>query len=98
MPSEPLRLASLHLSSLCVDVNNGQDDMDDLDHVLNYLRQEYSYRIWALVGHSRGISVLFPSRDTTDPGVFRRECCLSICRSSRSIDSAYCQLFRTIQV
>jgi len=31
-----------------------QDDMDDLDHVLNYLREEYSYRIWALVGHSRG--------------------------------------------
>ena len=28
--------------------------MDDLDYVLNYLRQEYSYRIWALVGHSRG--------------------------------------------
>jgi len=28
--------------------------MDDLDHVLNYLREEYSYRIWALVGHSRG--------------------------------------------
>jgi len=28
--------------------------MDDLDHVLNYLREEYSYRVWALVGHSRG--------------------------------------------
>jgi uncharacterized alpha/beta hydrolase family protein len=33
-----------------------QDDLDDIDHVLNYLRQEYSYRIWALVGHSRGHS------------------------------------------
>src|ERR1700737_1084875 len=32
--------------------------MDDMDHVLNYLRQEFSYRIWALVGHSRGISNL----------------------------------------
>lgn len=29
--------------------------MDDLDHVLDYLRLEYSYHIWALVGHSRGI-------------------------------------------
>ena len=28
--------------------------MDDIDHVLNYLRQEYGYRIWCLVGHSRG--------------------------------------------
>lgn len=25
-----------------------------MDHVLNHLRQQYSYRIWALVGHSRG--------------------------------------------
>src|SRR5436309_8222568 len=29
--------------------------MDDIDHVLNYLRHEYGYRIWCLVGHSRGI-------------------------------------------
>src|SRR5277367_498226 len=28
--------------------------MDDLDHVLKYLREEYQYQIWALVGHSRG--------------------------------------------
>jgi len=28
--------------------------MDDLDHVLNYMREEYQYQIWALVGHSRG--------------------------------------------
>lgn len=28
--------------------------MDDIDHVLNHLRQQYSYRLWALVGHSRG--------------------------------------------
>ena len=30
--------------------------MDDIDHVLSYLREEYSYRVWALVGHSRGAS------------------------------------------
>ena len=33
--------------------------MDDIDHVLNYLREEYSYRIWALVGHSRGANAAF---------------------------------------
>jgi hypothetical protein len=35
--------------------------MDDMDHVLSYLREEYSYRIWALVGHSRG-KLLFIQR------------------------------------
>ena len=34
--------------------------MDDLDYVLNYLRQEYSYRVWALVGHSRGTRQFLP--------------------------------------
>jgi hypothetical protein len=28
--------------------------MDDIDHVLGYLRQEYGYHVWALIGHSRG--------------------------------------------
>ena len=28
--------------------------MDDMDHVLKYLREEYRYQVWALVGHSRG--------------------------------------------
>jgi uncharacterized alpha/beta hydrolase family protein len=37
--------------------------MDDLDYVLNYLRQEYSYRIWALVGHSRGNYKFFLMED-----------------------------------
>lgn len=33
--------------------------MDDIDHVLGYLREEYSYRVWALVGHSRGANAAF---------------------------------------
>jgi hypothetical protein len=39
--------------------------MDDIDHVLNHLRLEYSYRIWALVGHSRGTTFFFVAKLTT---------------------------------
>jgi hypothetical protein len=68
-----------------------QDDMDDMDHVLNHLRQQYSYRIWALVGHSRGTpsSVELTSRSQRS---------IPICRLERSVNTTDSQLFRTVHV
>jgi hypothetical protein len=75
----------------------GQDDMDDLDHVLNHLRQEYSYRIWALVGHSRGSPHPPKLLDGSDlPNRGQRS--ISVCCSSRPLDSFDRQLFRTVYV
>ena len=66
--------------------------MDDLDHVLNYLREEYQYQIWALVGHSRGNYV----------GQFgvecRCKCSVSLCYYTGSIYTFDCQLFGEIYI
>jgi hypothetical protein len=66
-----------------------KEDLDDMDHVLNYLRQHYSYRIWALVGHSRGTSQ-FVRVDS------RIQCSIPICCDEGSLDTINRQLFGPI--
>jgi hypothetical protein len=66
--------------------------MDDIDHVLKYLREEYRYQVWALVGHSRGDYQVPFNID------FRCKCCIPLRYYARSIYTTDCKLLGEVHV